>query len=86
MQREVISSIREVAKELGEIKTALTEINCTMREFLNKYFPHLLLFFTSDASLPNAGAQQQHLAQMRGDGVQGRGQHSNRRQGVEARF
>ncbi|XP_026113218.1 nuclear apoptosis-inducing factor 1-like [Carassius auratus] len=36
MQREVISSIREVAKELGEIKTALTEINCTMREFLIK--------------------------------------------------
>ncbi|XP_059386113.1 nuclear apoptosis-inducing factor 1-like [Carassius carassius] len=36
MQREIISSIREVAKELGEIKTALTEINCTMREFLNK--------------------------------------------------
>lgn len=36
MQREVINSIREVAKELGEIKTVLTEINCTMREFLNK--------------------------------------------------
>ncbi|CAM4681829.1 unnamed protein product [Leuciscus chuanchicus] len=36
MQREVINSIREVAKQLGEIKTVLTEINYTMREFLNK--------------------------------------------------
>lgn len=35
-KRLVINSIREVAKELGEIKTVLTEINCTMREFLNK--------------------------------------------------
>ncbi|CAM4568624.1 unnamed protein product [Leuciscus chuanchicus] len=32
----VINSIREVAKELGEIKTVLTEISCTMREFLSK--------------------------------------------------
>ena len=36
MQTEVINSNNEVAKELGEIKTVLTEINCTMREFLNK--------------------------------------------------
>ncbi len=36
VQRDTISSINEVAKELRHIKTVLTEINPTLKQLVNK--------------------------------------------------
>ncbi len=36
VQRDTITSINEVAKELWDIKSVLTDINATLRQLVNK--------------------------------------------------
>ena len=47
MPRDTITAINNVAKELQEIKNVLSELNATMKEFINKFieFVSILFFF-----------------------------------------
>ena len=59
MQRNTITAINDVSRELREIKNVFSELNTTMKEFIKWLFRicfHICIF-TSDASHPNAGAR-----------------------------